>query len=122
MTNEQIARWVQDAIADGWTHGPIYEHEPEETAMRLERDGFRASVFMRPILSGHSLYAWAPDDCAVDAPERYDMQQLRRNVHKCGKCGQYVDDATVRVGFANRACRRCAPALRKEIETPGWCD
>ena len=116
-----------DAEADGWSVGPSYGHEPVEHAFRCTRDGFVISGLTRPgsekFLPTGSINAWGPDGVSINPiPIVYPgFDAIKALVRHCPECGS--DDVdTVRIAFANRACANCAPALRKKLEKPGWCD
>ena len=127
-------QWAQDwrdaAIADGWSHEPTYNSEPEDRACQMSRDGFVAQILTRDIIkpAGKWLYeadvhVWAPDRLAIDVPrgEAYDWNVLVDRIRTCPACKR-TDVDTVRVFFAGRCCADCASALREKMEQPGWCD
>ena len=115
---QQIRDWRDAAIADGWDHAPIYpNHEPEETAVRMNRSGFVAQICMRPTY--YSLHVWCPRGMALEIPIPYSWEQLELNRKLCETCGGREAEID-RVGFANRICVKCAPVQRKKIEFPGW--
>ena len=125
-TMEIVKKWVQDAIADGWSSEPIYKNEPIETAMSLKKDGFQVSAIMRdnnPHPRYASINAWGPDGVCVQIPEVYSMTDLVTALGFCEICGK-KDVKTVRLAFANRACVECRnkPEVLKKYEYPGWCD
>ena len=49
------------------------------------------------------------------------FEAIKALAHYCPECKRDGVE-TVRVAFANRACRDCEPALRAKLERPGWCD
>lgn len=127
---ELCHEWRKAAEADGWVFTPTYgDHEPVEQAFRGERDGFVISGIARPgcdegrdmSLPTASIHIWGPDRGAIDPPLVYDMAAIRAAADKCPECGT-IGRQMVVVGFANRCCVACEPALRKAIEVPGWCD
>jgi hypothetical protein len=113
--------------ADGWTALPTYSHEPVEEAFKATRDGLIVQGLARPgderSLPTGSVNAWCAQGIALSPlpiiyPGFEALQKLARHCPECGK-----DDVdTVRVGFANRVCHECAPALRAKVERPGWND
>jgi hypothetical protein len=129
FTNDplQLARvraWVEAAVADGWTRtastGGLCD---------LNRGQWSALVITR-VLAGFLgvspryqaiIHLWGPDLLAVDPGEVYDWARLQRGLRHCYACGA-MDVPTQRVGFADRVCAACLPALKARIETPGWCD
>ena len=92
-------------------------------AASLGREGFTAGAITRDSerMVEAGLHLWGPDRLAIDPPEVYDWDAIRAELRRCPECGE-TDVATVRVAFANRACEKCAPALRAKLETPGWCN
>ena len=130
MTRDEVIKWREDAIADGWSHEPIYgDHEPEETAMRLKRDGFTASVYNRTgktegggsgVFIG-SVSVWGPDKLHVAHHNFYSWDLLIRSLEQCDYCNLYPVK-TQCVGFAGRCCSNCLPEQRKKQEYRGWCD
>ena len=120
-------QWRNAAVADGWSIEPTYEHEPQEHAFRLRRDGFVVQGLARPIPGPHGttpapqISIWGPDGLAIDPPETYDIEKIRRGAETCGSCGAYPVK-TERVAFVNRCCAACAPDQRARLETPGWAE
>lgn len=117
-------QWRLDAEADGWKFKPTYGHEPVEHAFRALREGYVIQGLARPgddFLPRGSINMWCPEGIDISPiPIIYpgfDAIKALRN--RCPVCGAEGVD-TVRVAFANRACNNCAPALRRELETPGW--
>lgn len=124
--------WRERAIADGWLHAPTYDTESELTACTLTHPTrhYKVSLLLRPPdpprqpMTCATINAWDADGIALDHainPERYDMAALIAGERSCPACGA-KDVETVRIAFANRACRACAFELRKQLERPGWCD
>lgn len=131
MANEiPAARAFREAAAaDGWSLKPTYEHEPVETAFRCERDGFKLQGLARladpephPTMPIGEISIWCPEGISIKTPIVYPgFAEIKALTRRCPECG--ADDVdTVRIAFANRACLKCAPTLRKKMETPGWCD
>lgn len=119
-------RWREAAIADGWNAEPSYgDHEPLERAWRLTRDGYVIQGLSRAgddkSLPTASVHIWGPDGLAIEPPLEYDLAAIRRGAETCSECGA-CPVRTERVAFANRVCGECAPAARRALETPGWCD
>jgi hypothetical protein len=137
---DRVRSFRDAAIADRWSHKATYDSEPEERASHLYREGFVMSVLTRsrenevlnPARGIYStshgkwryeaqVHIWGPDGMAIDSGPVYDWGKLTAGLRHCPECG--ADDVdTQLVGFANRVCADCAPALRKKIEKPGWCD
>lgn len=104
------------AIADGWVPKQTYPGgEPMESAASLERDGYKLMIFTRdkPTPNGKWKYQaevnlWGPDRFAIKPPDVYDFVAITKNIRNCHYC-KAADVETTRVGFAGRACTRCAP-------------
>ena len=118
--------WRDAAIADGWAAHPACPTEPvTSAAVLVHPENYTAHVITR-VLAGPgyayetSVWVWGPDRLALDPPNRYDMAAIRRAVRTCNYCGK-TDCATVRVGFAGRACRTCQPVEEKRL-APGYYD
>jgi hypothetical protein len=129
---ERVCQWRDAAIADGWEATPTYgESESIERACRLEHpDGFVAQIITRfdenPCYgvkwrANSTISIWGPDRLAIKEPYKYNMGEIKANLRLCDYCKEYVEE-TVRVGFANRSCKKCAPEMIKKIEVPGWCN
>lgn len=136
---EHVTAYRNAMIADGWTMRALYgPTEPMESYAHGEKEGFTCHVKSRdhvqqserfPYLKNArpkqrymcSVTVWAPDGAVIQVPSVYSWEAIKAQVMHCPKCG--ADNVkTVRVAFANRACEKCAPALRAKLETPGWCD
>lgn len=109
---------------DGWEVLPTYSHEPVERAWRARRDGFIISGLCRTDEDGRpegcpEVCGWGPDGLAINIPKIYSFAAISAATQVCGVCGA-EGVKTERVAFANRACASCSPALRRELETPGW--
>lgn len=135
----RVCAWRDAAIADGWDHRPTYGNESEERACRLSHpDGWSIQILTRsrgnyvpdprwpnhPAPHGKWTYeaqvnVWGPDGMHVPAGATYDFARMKALLRTCPEC-KATDVETERVGFANRCCAKCAPALRAKIETPGW--
>jgi hypothetical protein len=130
---ELVRAWVVAAVADGWSIGPTYRHEPVESAARLDHAalGLKAAVLTRaappfccadgtPVVS---LNVWDLDNVALDhgVPEsfRYDRAALLAAKRTCPVC-KATNVETFRVAFANRACAACLPAERARLERRNW--
>ena len=118
FTLKEAQTWRDEAIADGWSHSPIYKHEAEDTACHLEREGFVASVYVRNERGCH-VCVWGPDTLAIEPPNPYDWNLVVYRTHICAYCGNYFDK-TVRIGFAGRCCPECRKKHLAEVEYPGW--
>lgn len=115
---KQVREWVRSAICDRWFHR-LYSN-----VCTLEREGFKARVLMRdatgpPGFTEYSIHAWGPDGASISVACPYDWAQILAEPFRCPQCNATGVD-TVRVAFADRACVKCAPALRAKLETPGW--
>lgn len=113
--------------ADGWLIEPTYGHEAVERAWRAERDGFVIGGLSRPnddkTLGTPQIDGWCDRGISLHPiPLAYPgFDAIKALAHYCPECKRDGVE-TVRVAFANRACRDCEPALRAKLETPGWCD
>ena len=103
------------AVADGWSIRPTYEgNEPVEFAATLDRDGYTMQIITRPQYAKASIYIWGPDGLAIKTPAEYSWSEIAHGVEKCNYCGAY-SVKTERVGFAGRACAKCAPVEKKKL-------
>lgn len=116
------------AAADGWSIMPTYGSEDISRASSLERDGFKMLVLTRNNSAvGHVkkyeavIHLWGPDRLAVETPEFYDFNELKRRTRICASC-EAEDVDTERYSFAGRCCSACLPKMRAIAEQPGWCD
>lgn len=122
---EAANAYREEMIADGWHCFPTYPHEALTRHATLTKEGFHCHLTARPEddrslpVAGASF--WGPDGISLEAPFPYDWDKLVAGVRTCPEC-QATDVDTVRVAFANRSCKSCAPALRAKLERPGWCD
>ena len=125
-TEKMIRAWVAGAVADGWVRTATHQHESVEQAMTLKHpEGFLAQVTLRS--AEKAFRVWGPDGLCLPLPQGpydfslgpYDLVVLREAMTRCPECGAFPVE-TIRVGFANRCCRECAPALRAQMEQPGW--
>lgn len=120
MKRNEVIAWREAALADGWTHEPIYKNEAEETAMQLDKEGFHAQVYLRENPSDFCLAVWGPDRLAIEPPVVYNFEGIKRLVNVCEKCSK--EGPTVRLAFANRVCPDCRKKFAPTYEAPGWCD
>lgn len=126
---EAVRAFRDAAVADGWSIEATYgKHEPLERAAKLHRDGFVMRILTRDNTDrGYrkkyeaEVNIWGPDGMAITPPKEYSFAAISDGVLTCGECKK-TGVKTQLVGFANRACSDCAPALRAVIEKPGWCD
>lgn len=129
---QRVQKFRDDAVKDGWSIKPTYfPHESVESASTLSKDGFVMSILTRTEdlikypnvknLYEAEISIWGPDGLAIEVPDHYDMELIKKNMHKCSQCGKFVDE-TVRYSFAGRCCKDCLPVLREKYEKPGWCD
>ncbi len=125
---QAVRDWKNAAIQDGWTCQPLNSDSRwKERWVKLQRDGFVVQVMTRDPVEGdlmrqsteYDIAAWGPDGLALDVPYPYDWAAMQRNLLLCSECKRFVEK-TVRVAFANRTCEKCAPALRAQMEKPGW--
>ena len=128
LTGEVAAAiaWRVAAASDGWEFQPTYSHESLEQAFRGMRDGMIVLGLARlggDLLPSGDINAWCNKGISLNpVPVIYPgFAALKALARHCPECGAN-DVATGRVAFANRACARCAPDLRKKLERPGWCD
>lgn len=118
--------WRDAAIADGWAATPTYgDHEAQDSACTLDRDGFRVQVVSRVHKPGErwmftaSVEIWGPDRLAIRTPDTYNWSAIQSALQHCNYC--HKDGvATQRVGFAGRCCAECLPEQRNRAERPGW--
>jgi hypothetical protein len=125
MTLNEIREWVKLAKLDGWKATDFAPHESQDTAVILEREGFKLFAFMRPVgMFGFmkeqaEIDAWAPDSLTIDIDFPYDWDRVRRAAHICGFCHKY-SAKTMRVQFAMRACPTCHIRHAPILEQDGW--
>lgn len=132
MNIEQAIAFRDAAVDDGWTIKPTYDdHEPQDSAATLERDGWHMLVLTRTdpkFLVGSkpeaSLSLWGPDKMHVETPAEYSMEALERGLRDCGYCDR-KDVDTFHVAFASRVCAVCLPEQKRTQEwvsaTSSWC-
>ncbi len=128
---QQIQKFRDDAVKDGWSIKPMYDHESVESASSLSKDGFCMQILTRTddlnkypnvkTLYEISISIWGPDSLQIEPPQEYDMQKIVEGMRFCKHCGK-TDVDTFRYSFAGRCCKDCLPALREKHEQPGWCD
>lgn len=124
---QRVREFRAAAIADGWELSATNAaRESIDRAWELNRGGFIIRGLTRDEIPGKSLTeftmsAWGPDRISIRLPRVYDWETILAEVRTCPECNA-SDVDTVRVGFANRACKSCAPGLRQVIERPGWCE
>ena len=127
---KQAVDYVEELRRDGWDGKHTFnENDPVFSAAK---EDFKMSVVCReypnaisPVCFSSGILgrvcAWGPDSIAIQPPLPYDWEKVKEGIYICGFCGEKADK-TVRVAFANRSCEACAPAARKKLEKPGWCD
>jgi hypothetical protein len=127
-----VQKFRDDAVKDGWSIKPTYfPHESVDSASSLSKDGFSMLILTRThdlikYPNVKNLYEveisiWGPDGLAIEVPDYYDMELIKKNMYKCKHCGKFVVE-TVQYSFAGRCCKDCLPALKEKFEKPGWCD
>ncbi len=120
-TVETARKFVEDAIADGWSHEPIYKLEDEQRACMLKRDGFLVMVLSRDDKSS-SIAAWGPPkglSIRLSSWVYPGFAWFLTATRRCNIC-EAEDVDTFRYSFAGRACSKCVTAARAEFEKPGW--
>lgn len=117
MTKEEIIKFKEDAINDGWEIEPIYENESIETAFRLTKEGYDISIILRD--NYKSVAIWGPDGLQIPPQQKYDMDYLRKALTCCPICGA-ESVKTYRYSFAGRCCKKCLPEMQRKFEYPGW--
>lgn len=121
-----VVAWRDAAIADGWEHRPTYgDHEAEDRACKLTRDGFVVQVLTRRHVKANRRYeaqvsAWGPDRLALRVPNIYDWQAMQDAIMRCQYCGAHPVK-TQRVAFAGRACEACGPKEQAKLPK-NWAD
>lgn len=108
------------ALADGWT-------EKDATGEHFQKEGFVAYILVRK--GGPNdryaftaiVHLWGPDGLAIEPPEVYSWEKIRAGLTRCHYCGA-TGVPTERVSFAGRCCAACLPAVRAQLERPGWYD
>jgi len=120
----QVEQWREDAIADGWSHAPLYPgHKPENSAAKLTYRGWTAQVFNSPERPGwktqRCIAVWDDKGIAVVVPTTYSWESLQQALTVCMFCSA-TGVHTQRVSFAGRCCDLCLPEQRKRLEYPGW--
>lgn len=128
---QQVQKFRDNAVKDGWSIKPIYDHESVESASSLSKDGFSMLILTRThdlnkYPNVKNIYEvdvsiWGPDGLAIEVPDHYDMQKIIDGMWFCKHCGK-TDVDTFRYSFAGRCCKDCLPAMREKHERPGWCD
>lgn len=110
---QAVLAWKAAAIADGWSHEPTYKnHEGEDRACSLKKQGWHASVISR-IHQGRkcryeaAISVWGPDHLQIRVPNIYNWQELQDALKRCHHCGASPVD-TFRIAFAGRGCKECA--------------
>lgn len=120
---EKALAWRDAAICDGWNSRPTYDHEPENKAFTLSRDGYKVLGLARPetkyTVGSGQITCWGPDNLQISVGETYDWGAIQAGMTICAYCHK-TDVKTERVGFAGRCCAECLPAMRAAIERPGW--
>lgn len=116
------------ATADGWSIKPTYGSEDVSRASSLERDGFKMMILTRDNSDRGegkkfeaAVHIWGPDRLAIETPQFYDFNELKRLTRVCSSC-KAEDVDTQRYSFAGRCCSACLPKMRAATEQPGWCD
>jgi len=124
-----VSLFRDSAVADGWSIEPTYpNHESQERACRLRRDGFVMQVLTRSRDKEWQKYAyethvsaWGPDGLALKLTSPYTWEQFQSALNTCNYCGK-TGVQTQRVGFAGRCCDKCLPSIQKKLEYPGRTD
>lgn len=135
--NASAQAWLDAAVADGWTATPgpwnrSGAMRADDRSMKLTRDDFVVWLVDREVgLSGKEKHeewrrAWAANGqhALPEPPEHYDFEWFTTAKGECSRCHETGDPARLKpLGFAERICSTCdTPALRREVEYPGWCD
>lgn len=128
---KQVQKFRDDAVKDGWSIKPTYDHESVEFASSLSKDGFVMSILTRTYdlnkypkvknLYEIDISIWGSDSLQIEPPKEYDMRKIIDGMRICSHCGKTGVD-TFRYSFAGRCCKDCLPALREKYEQTGWCD
>ena len=128
---QHAQKFRDDAVKDGWSIKPTYDHESVESASSLSKDGFVMMVLTRTCdlnkytdvknLYEAKISIWGPDDLSIEVPDHYDMGLIKKEMHKCHHCKKYVDE-TFRYSFAGGCCKDCLLMMRDKFEKSGWCD
>jgi len=84
----QVQKFRDDAVKDGWSINPTYDHESVDSASKLSKDGFVMSILTRTndlnkYPNVNNLYEvdisiWGSDTLAIDVPDHYDMELIKR--------------------------------------------
>lgn len=131
LTNDEdlfnkIIKWRDDAINDGWSSEPYFESESIERAIKLKKDGFKASILTRNDSDKKQKYKyqavitiWGPDDLQIKVPEKYDWNFIKLGVNCCNYCNS-ENVKTQQVSFAGRCCQNCIEIQRQKLEYNGW--
>ena len=120
MTQEEVLRWVVNAVSDGWTIKPTYSHEDMARAASLGKNDYKALTLARQDDRGGSVSVWGPDRLAIEVPFPYDWNAIVAGTKICCYCSMVGD--TVRIGFAGRCCPKCREEHKAKVEYPGWCN
>ena len=112
LTDEQIAEFEAALVADGWSR------KVDSNLCEYKRDGF--VILVATLRHGLDISIWGDDSLAIEPPEVYSFDELKRLMTVCGECG--VVGKTVRLGFAGRVCPDCRKRLAPTVEYPGWCN
>lgn len=129
FTNEDkyfriVCDWRDAAMADGWTMEQTYNTEEWDSACKLKKDGYDASVLTRIKKPAGkwkyetSVYLWGPDELVIRPPFPYNWSLIVKGLNTCNNCGA-TNLRTFRYSFAGRACEYCLPAMKRKYEQPG---
>ena len=122
---QNVVKFREDAIADGWIAKPTYEHEPLESHATLEKEDFLMMLKARVKKEGKWKYEaevtiWGLDGLVIEGfTSVYDWKEIKKGLKRCNYCHK-TDVETQRVGFAGRCCEECLSVQQKRFEFPGW--
>lgn len=108
MTFEEIEKWKDDAIIDGWLCQPLTNKN-----VKLEKDGFSIMIYLST--KNKRILGWGPDALAIQIPKIYSFDFLIQDLSICSICGK--KGKTVKLNFADRVCPECRDA---EIEKTNY--
>jgi hypothetical protein len=115
---EAVRAFRDAAVADGWLIDATYKTESVDRASTLQKDGYTMQVITREpqgdMNASANVHVWGPDGLSIKPPTVYSFDSLKQVSRCCQYCSA-VDVETVRVGFAGRACKPCAPVEEKKL-------